>query len=401
MKILFLISSFDGGGAARIVSNISLRLPETWTLDILLNSDETINYPYKGNILSLGLDVHKDRGSILYKIKTLFVRIKKLKQIRNDYDCCISYMDSANIANILSGKKGQCKTIINVVNNMTASAKNSPAFRIIVNPLIKLFYNKADGIIALSEEVKKDLIDNYGLNGDLIRVSYCSIDVNRIKEIINSFDEELDEEWWNKKFTVVTAGRFDKQKGQWHLIRAFSEVVKHFPQAKLVIFGEGSLEGYYRELISDYGLENNICIRGYDQRLTAYISHSAIFAFPSVFEGFGTALQEALMCDVACVATDYESGAREQLDPDYVGIIDGMHEGEYGILTKPCDVRLLKSKEELDNSEICLSNTLIQLIDDDDLRTLYAKKAKERGVIFDVNAIAEKWINDVKSMCAS
>ena len=397
MKIAMLISSLDGGGAAKIVSNISRQLPEDWETDIILNHDKNIAFPYNGNIISLSIPLTRDKTNLIYQCYVFIKRLITLRRLKKEkeYDCCISYMDSANLVNILT-PCGKCKTIINVVNNMTECAKYSYKYRYIVNPVIKLFYNKADNVIALSNEVKADLIANYGINSERISVSYCSINVEEIDHIIKENNTKIESEWFKKNRTVITAGRMETQKGQWHLIRAFSRVVNKVPDAKLIIFGEGSKKEYFEKLISEYELQNNTKLIGFDPELVAYISKSAIFVFPSLYEGFGTALQEALACNVACIATDYVSGGREQLDPSFKGQINEVHMGEYGVLVSRCSADTPMASKELDKNEEELAQAIIALLEDGKLRNVYSEKARRRCFDFDINAIAEEWIKNIE-----
>lgn len=397
MKLLFVISTMDGGGAARIVGNLTTHLPEDWDIDILVNNSDTIAFPYSGRILSLGISLPDNREGFLYQIKVLSGRLKKLRTLKNtgEYDCCISYMDSANFANILTRTK-KCKTVLNVVNNMSATSKFHTVYRYVVNPVIKLFYNKADRIIALSEDVRRDLINTYGIRPELLSVSYCSIDVKTIDNLIAEKKSVINDEWFNRDRTVVTAGRMERQKGQWHLIRAFSRVIKEVPDAKLAVFGFGSLREYYSRLINDYGMQNNVRLYDFSSDLTAYISKSAIFVFPSLYEGFGTALQEALACDVACMATDYPSGGREQLSPEYTGEIFGSFDGEYGILIEACSEELSEAQVPLDTCEIAMADSVIELLTDSGKREDYAARARERSYAFDIEKIARDWIADIE-----
>lgn len=52
-NILIICSTLNAGGAAKIVSNLTRHLPEEWGIDILLNSDENIEFSYRGKIISL------------------------------------------------------------------------------------------------------------------------------------------------------------------------------------------------------------------------------------------------------------------------------------------------------------------------------------------------------------
>ncbi len=396
-RILMVCSTLNTGGAPKIISNVTTHLPDDWNVDILLNSDENIEFPYKGNIISLNIPEPKSRTSFGYQGIVFLKRWKKIIKLKKEknYKACISFMDSANVVNILTGNK-RCEVIINIVNNMSAQARNEPIYRWFVNPLSKILYNRADKIVALSEEVKTDMIQNFGIKSEKLSSIYCSIDLDDIahKKLLEI--PEKDKIWFDKNKTVVTAGRMEKQKGQWHLIRAFSRVVKEIPDARLVIFGNGSLKAYFTKLVCDYRMEKNVLFYGFTNQLNTYIARSAVFAFPSLYEGFGTALQEALACDVPCVATDYMSGAREQLAPYLKDEIQGYYKAEYGIIVQGCSEDMRDSSTPLDASEQGMAAALIELLQSAELRHYYAQKAKERSKIYDVSEICRQWIEIIE-----
>lgn len=89
-----------------MISNITMALPKEWRADILINSDQNIQFPYRGKLLSLNVNEPKSRMSLVYQARVLIRRLRMLKRLKksNRYCACISLLDSANIANILSGR---------------------------------------------------------------------------------------------------------------------------------------------------------------------------------------------------------------------------------------------------------------------------------------------------------
>ena len=137
----------------------------------------------------------------------------------------------------------------------------------------------------------------------------------------------------------MTAGRLVDQKGQWHLIRAFSRVINKMPDAKLLILGQGGNKDYLESLIKDYKLEDSIKLLGYKSNPYIYMVRSDIFAFSSVYEGLGNILVECMACGLPVVSADYKYGAKELLAPD-MDLKTEIHEvtyGEYGILVPEMD----------------------------------------------------------------
>ena len=79
MKVAFLISSLDTGGAQRAVSNIVCNAPENWEITLILNNDEHIVYPYKGKIITVGVKEPKDRTNLIYQAELFIKRISQDK----------------------------------------------------------------------------------------------------------------------------------------------------------------------------------------------------------------------------------------------------------------------------------------------------------------------------------
>ena len=71
-KVLFVIETLRGGGAERAVSNIVTHFPKEWEIDILINDESLIGYPYRGNILSLS---RPEKKSFIYFTTNIIKRI--------------------------------------------------------------------------------------------------------------------------------------------------------------------------------------------------------------------------------------------------------------------------------------------------------------------------------------
>ncbi|MGH8913630.1 MAG: glycosyltransferase family 4 protein [Acidimicrobiia bacterium] len=131
---------------------------------------------------------------------------------------------------------------------------------------------------------------------------------------------------------VVNVGRLAPQKGQVHLVEAFAEVRRRVPDAHLVLVGgDGPAKAEVVGAIDRLGLAGAVTIAGYSTRVTDYLAHAHVFAFPSVMEGLGTSVVEAMACGVPVVAFDIPP-VREAT----VG-------GEYGTLVPVGDVAALAS----------------------------------------------------------
>ena len=387
-RVAFIVSSLDMGGAQRAVSNIVINLPDDWDIRLILNTDENIVYPYKGEIVSLGISGGGDRKGLIYQARVWFKRYRYVKKMKKNekFDAVISFLDSANILNLSTGKSG--KIIISVRNCISES--KSWKYKYIVSPLIRKKYNNADEIIALSEGVRKDLIDNYGIDANKVTTIYNCYNV---EDIFRKSRENASVDVDHNIFNVITAGRLCHQKGQWHLIRAFSDVAHMYPNSQLHIFGDGDLKDYLNQLITDLHLEKNVTVHSYVKDLYAVMGKMDLFVFPSLYEGLGNVLLEAMCCGLPCVASDYKYGAREILC-DRPNLNESSNETEYadyGILVPVMSSSQNTAEEELEKNEKILAETILTLAADKNLREKYAEKAKERVKSFSPESIISDW----------
>src|SRR5699024_11269619 len=107
-----------------------------------------------------------------------------------------------------------------------------------------------------------------------------------------------------KQPTIITSGRLSNQKGQWHLIRAFSKVKEKIPNAQLVILGKGDLKSKLIDITYKLKLENSIHFLGFQSNPFKYIAEADIFVLPSLYEGFPNALCEAMACGLPVIRSE-------------------------------------------------------------------------------------------------
>ena len=254
-------------------------------------------------------------------------------------------------------------------------------------------YGKTDGIIAVSEEIKRDLINSYGLNEDKIIVIYNSYPIEEIRELCA---EELDNEYVDifRSPVIITAGRLNKQKGHWHLIRSFSKVKKQVPDAKLVFLGEGELYEYLVKLSKELGIQEDVHFLGFQINPFKFIARSSIFIMSSLYEGFPNALAEAQACGVPVISSDCLSGPREILAPNEFRMrkIDyGINIKRYGILTPVCDGKRYAADDELTEEELIMADHMITLLRDEELAVHFRKQSLKRIEDFHIKNIIKRW----------
>lgn len=102
---------------------------------------------------------------------------------------------------------------------------------------------------------------------------------------------------------IVNVGREVAQKGQVHLMRVFARLLEDHPDLHLVICGRtGETTAELSAMTADLGLEDRVSRMGYTEHVHDIVAHATIFGFPSLMEGLGTALLEAMAIGTAIVA---------------------------------------------------------------------------------------------------
>ncbi len=133
----------------------------------------------------------------------------------------------------------------------------------------------------------------------------------------------------NRNKTIVTAGRFDYQKGFDVLIKAFAIVTKIHPEYKLIINGSGPLKDDYVALSKELGIDGLIEYPGYVNDVAYSVKDEGIFVLPSRFEGIPNALIEAMSTGIPTISADCTPGG-----PDFL-----TSSGKRGLLVKVDDVK--------------------------------------------------------------
>lgn len=152
----------------------------------------------------------------------------------------------------------------------------------------------SDGILAISENTKKDLIEFYDIPEKKIFVTYLGINLENVtttKKII-------------KDPYILFVGDRKRYKNFRNLLLSFASSEKIYKNFKLVVFGGGKILDEEKKLIQQNKLDENqlIQIEGNDSILSSLYKNAELFVFPSKYEGFGLPLLEAAFnnCPIAC-----------------------------------------------------------------------------------------------------
>lgn len=172
-----------------------------------------------------------------------------------------------------------------------------------------------------------------------------------------------------KKIAMV--GRMVPDKNQEMGIRAFEKIKSN--GYSLHIFGQGPLRAEQEKLVKELKLEGQVFFEGQVKRVVDCLKDYEIFILPSNFEGMPNALIEAMAMGLACITTDFPSGAAREL----------IRNNENGIIV-PC------------NDTDAMANALQRVITDDSFKLKLQRNAMSIRNLLDRDTIIEKWINIIE-----
>lgn len=168
------------------------------------------------------------------------------------------------------------------------------------------FLATAGSIATVSEFSKKDITDRYKIDSNSIDVVY-----NGVKEIFRPATEEtklaIKEKYTEGKEYFVYTGAIHPRKNLINLLKAFSVVKKRQQTGmKLVLTGRLAWKyGSFTESLRSYKYRNDVVMTGYvDEKELVNITGSAYaMVYPSLFEGFGVPVAEAMKCNVPVITS--------------------------------------------------------------------------------------------------
>lgn len=350
MKILFLISKLNLGGAERVLSTLANYLSENKEYKVIIatyNNEVDDFYSIDSNVIRLryGSEIKENKfQKFLYRIN----RLKELRKLVKDQnpDVVIPLIWKMNLETII-GLAGTGKKIIACEHNNYYQIK-SKLIRI-----WRLFvYRYAEEVVLLTQadaSIYREYLKN-------------------IKVIPNPIFLDLKDESVIREKRILCAGRLSKVKQFDHAIYTFKEVLKQHPEWRLSIAGDGPELEYLIRYAMELGVRDKVDFLGNVKNMSKLYQSHSIYVLSSEYEGFPMVLGEAMLCGMSVISYNCPTGPEEMID-DYVS----------GILVQHNNKSQLKEK-------------IVEVVENKKLRDSLGKNAKIGMNEFSVSKVGNKWV---------
>ncbi len=303
MKILFLTTSLEYGGAERTIVYLSdFFVKNNIDVTILCLTDNVLyDINPKVKIICAGVPDHF--GSCFGRLYNMIQRIRVIScYTRSEKPDIVFCMISSQAKYFMWRKSRPYKLMVSERSNpLTYDTKTQK--------LLNNIYKKCDGVVFQTSRVSS---------------LYPNIPDHKKKVIPNAIGNKyaLNHRWSGKKrSSIVAIGRLSEEKDYVTLIDAFSIFHKSHSSSELIIFGEGPQRDYLTKYIVNCGLEGVVKMPGNSADAIAQAADCACYILTSVLEGMPNALLEAMAIGMPCISTNCKFGPEELIEDGVNGLL--------------------------------------------------------------------------------
>jgi sugar transferase (PEP-CTERM/EpsH1 system associated) len=309
INVLHLIQGLKLGGLENVTLDLLNNLnkdhykPSICCFDTLGDLSNRINGNIKVHFL-------KRRQGIDYFYPFKLAKLLKKKKIQILH----LHNSTAFFYGVIAGKLAGIPAIV-----YTEHARDVfPGFRVrVADKLLSYFTDK---IIVVADYLKKNLIKHEKFNEKKISVIYNGIDSGEFNISADRQKKRKELDIDIKAPVVGIVARLDPIKNHACLIKAMKNVINKYPDALLLIVGDGPINSELKEMVKDMALEKNIRFLGMRTDVHEILSVMDVFVLCSRSEGLSVTLLEAMSSGKAVVATRV-GGTPELIEHDMEGLL--------------------------------------------------------------------------------
>jgi L-malate glycosyltransferase len=184
---------------------------------------------------------------------------------------------------------------------------------------------RLDHVIAVSGAVSEFVQRHEAIPADKIEVVLNGVDLAPFDTAPDRVSARRALGLAESDFVVGVVGRLCHQKGHRYLLEAAALIRDQVPGLVVLLAGQGGLRRQLERLAHTLGIGDRVRFLGFRRDVAAVYRALDVFCLPSVFEGFGLVLAEAMAAGCPAIGTRVH------------GIVEVIDHERNGLLVKPCD----------------------------------------------------------------
>ncbi len=375
IKVAHIITRFDKGGSAE---NTFLTIKgmdrSRYEITLISGKEDDPSQDRSAQMREMGVEHipirELSRNISLIRDWKAMLKIRRILKNRN-FNIVHTHTSKAGFLGRIAARAVKTPLIIHTPHGHVLFGYFGKIKTLVFKILEKWINQITDNIIALTEREKEDYVFSKLANKDKITVIHSGIELKKYKNLSIEEKQSLKKTLNIPEETLIvgTAGRLVPVKGPEILMRAAEKVLMKHPDVYFLFAGDGDQRRALGLLANGLGIKKNIVFLGWRADLVEILSLYDIFVLPSLNEGMGRVLVEAMALGKPIVASDIG------------GIPDLIFHGKNGFLVPP-----QKSSE--------LAQYIQFLLEDENLRTSMGQKGK----ILSRNFSIEKMVQNIESL---
>lgn len=333
MNILYLTNHLNVGGISSYILSLSSALKTRGhNVYVASSGGELLGEFLEKGVIYIPIPI-RTKQEVSPKILFSMFKLSKLNS-KNNIDIVHSNSRTTQVLGCLLGSR------LNIPHIFTCHGFFKKRF------FRRVFPCWGNKIVAISKEVKEHLINDFKVKEEDIRVIHNGIDIEKFRKPITDGSTTLtigtelsrsaDNREPRKKDLGLGSGpvvgiiaRLSDVKGHIYLIEAMSRVLKDIPDAQLFIVGEGKMKTKLLLLARRLGIGEKVFFIPSVSDTRGVLSVMDLFVMPSLEEGLGLSLMEAMAAGRAVIGSDVG------------GIKSLIRDNSNGLLVKPQDINAL------------------------------------------------------------
>ncbi|CAA7195910.1 N-acetylgalactosamine-N, N'-diacetylbacillosaminyl-diphospho-undecaprenol 4-alpha-N-acetylgalactosaminyltransferase [Chryseobacterium potabilaquae] len=311
ISVIFILPDLETGGAERIVTTIANHLSRDRFEPKILLLRKTGGYLnlLKNDVEIIDINTERIRHSLRPILKEIY---------RRKPDIVFSGFGEVNAYLALFIKLFPNIKFIARETNVVSQHVTRKEIKFFYN-----FYNNYQKIIAQSDDMMADLIDNFNIKENKIIKIHNPVDFDFINETLKISDKP-DSFKYNFK-NVVAIGNLSARKGFDNLLKVFSRLKNE--NIILHILGDGKDREVLHQMKEFLGLKH-VVFHGRQENPYQFLKYADLFILSSRYEGFPNVLLEAGACGTYSLANNCPGGINEIIQNDINGEVSDIDNHE-------------------------------------------------------------------------